>query len=106
MVAASTAVGSARRADTAAPITLPSFAAEEGLEDEITKMEKKEKKLSCLLEDGVSHLSSMRASMAKFIWRSIKARLAWRATPSCSFDDKTVEGYGVHALERIKGYAN
>ena len=54
-----------------------------------------------VLEYGVSQLSSMRASMAKTIWRSIKTRLAWRATPSRSPYDHTVEGYGVHSFERI-----
>ena len=50
-----------------------------------------------------SHLSSTRASMAKSIWKSIKARLAWRAFPSRSPDDKSAEGLGGHSLERING---
>jgi hypothetical protein len=64
LVAASTAAGSVRRADTAAPSTPPRFAAEESIEDEIKKMESKEKMLSRLLEYGVSHLSYMQKSMA------------------------------------------
>ena len=65
LVAASTAAGSAQRADTAAPSTPPRFVTEEGIEYDVTKMERKEKMLSRLLEYGVSHLSSTRASMAK-----------------------------------------
>jgi hypothetical protein len=39
------------------------------------------------------------------IWRSIKARLDWRASPFHSSDDKTDEGHGVHFLERIRAYS-
>ena len=69
-------------------------------------MERKEKILSRLLEYGISHLSFMRASTAKqSIWRSTKARLAWRASPFRSSDDHTEEVHGVHSLERIRNYA-
>jgi hypothetical protein len=61
--------------------------------------------LGRLLEYGAPHLSSMRASMAKTIWKSMKARLAWRASPFRSSDDHTAEGHGLHSLERIKNYA-
>ena len=47
----------------------------------------------------------MRASVAKMIWKSIKARLAGRASPFRSSDDHTAEGHGLHSLERIRNYA-
>ena len=83
----------------------PRVVVEDDVEDEISKMERKENILGRLIEYGVSQLSSMRASMAKTIWRSIKARLPWRATPSRSPYDYTDEGYGVHSFERIANYA-
>ena len=43
--------------------------------------------------------------MAKTIWKSIKARLAWRAPPFRSSDDHSAQGHGLHFLERIKDYA-
>ena len=104
-VAAATAVGSAQRGGMEAPATPPRTTAEEELEDEVSKLERKENMLGRLLEYGVSHLSSMRASMAKTIWKSIKARLAWRASPFRSSDDHTAEGHGLHSLERIRNYA-
>ena len=47
----------------------------------------------------------MRAAMAKTIWRSIKARLAWRETPERAPDDDTPEGKGAVSMERIISYA-
>ena len=47
----------------------------------------------------------MRAALAKTIWRSIKARLAWRETPERAPDDKTPDGHGSLHLERIAAYA-
>ena len=58
-----------------------------------------------LLEYGVSHLSSMRASIANTIWKSIKAWLPGRASPFRSSDGHTAEGHGLHSLERIRNYA-
>jgi hypothetical protein len=104
-VAVAPAVGSAQHSGTDAPITPPRNLVEEELEDEVSKPERKEQILSRLLEYGVSHLSSMRASVPKTIWRSIKARLAWRASPFRSSDDHTAEGHGLHSLERITNYA-
>ncbi len=70
-----------------------------------TKLSEKEKILGRLLEYDVSQLPSMRASMVKTIWRSMKARLAWRETPERAPDDKTPEGRGIQSLERIISYA-
>ena len=61
---------------------------DEDIEEEINNIERKEKIPGRLLEYGTSQLSSMRAAMAKTIWRSIKARLAWRETPERAPDDK------------------
>ena len=47
----------------------------------------------------------MRAAMAKTIWRSIKARLAWRETPERAPDDDTPEGKGTLSVERVIAYA-
>ena len=47
----------------------------------------------------------MRAVMAKTIWRSIKARLAWRETPERAPDDDTPQGKGTLSVERIISYA-
>ena len=77
-VAATTAAGFAQCSGTDAPATPPRNPIEEELEDEVSNMKRKEKMISRLLEYGVAHLSSTRASMAKTIWRSIKARLLWR----------------------------
>ena len=41
----------------------------------------------------------------KTIWRSIKARLAWRETPERAPDDDTLEGKGILTVERIISYA-
>ena len=57
------------------------------------------------MEYRVSQLSSMLAIMAKCIWKSSKARLAWRATPSRGRYDKLEEGLGAHSRETIKEYA-
>ena len=86
---AAPAVGSAQCSGAVAPVTPPRTVAEEDVEDDINKLER----LGRLLEYGGSQLSSMRASMAKTIWRSIKARLAWRATPSRSPDDHMPERF-------------
>ena len=50
-------------------------------------------------------MSSTRAFMAKTIWKSIQARLAWRETPTRALDDKTRERRGQYTLERIINYA-
>ena len=47
----------------------------------------------------------MRVAMAKTIWRSIKARLAWRETLERAPDDDTPEGKGTLSVERIISYA-
>jgi hypothetical protein len=47
----------------------------------------------------------MRAALAKTIWRSIKARLAWRESPRRALDDDTPEGRGDLPFERIVSYA-
>jgi hypothetical protein len=104
-VVATPAVGPAQRSGDVAPVTPPRTTAEEDIEDEIHTLERKEKLLGRLLEYGVSQLSSMRASTAKTIWRSIKARLAWRAAPSRIPDDHTPESHGTHSLEIIISYA-
>ena len=53
---------------------------------------------------GFTNISSMRAMLAKIIWRGIEARLAWRASPKRSFDDDTVDGCGVFDMNRIRKY--
>ena len=88
------AAGSAQRSGDVAPVALERTVPEEDIEDEISKIERKEKILGRLLEYGTSQLSSMRAAMAKTIGRSIKARLAWRETPERAPDDDTPEGKG------------
>ena len=104
-VVAATAVGSAQRSGTEAPITPPRYPVEEELDDEVSKLERTENMLSRLLEYGVSHLSSMLASMAKTIWRSIQARLTWLEAPERAPDDKTSEDQGTHSLAIIIIYA-
>jgi len=104
-VAAALAAGSAQRPGDVAPVTPPRTAMVEDIEHDISIIIRKEKILSRLLEYGVSQLSSMRAAMAKTIWRSIKARLAWRETPERAQDDTTPEGRGIHSMERIISYA-
>jgi hypothetical protein len=96
------AAGSAQRLGDVAPVTPERTVPEEDIEEDINKIERKEKILGRLLEYGTSQLSSMRAAMAKTIWRSIKARLAWRETPERAPDDDTPEGRG--DLFGIKNY--
>jgi hypothetical protein len=72
-VAAASAAGSAQRLGDVAPVTPQRTVPDEDIEDEISKIERKEKILGRLLEYGTSQLSSMRAAMAKTIWRSIKS---------------------------------
>ena len=52
-----------------------------------------------------TQLSSMRALMATMVWKGIKARLAWRETPTRARDDKTPESRGTFSMERIRKYA-
>ena len=94
-VAATTAVGSAQRLGDVAPVTPPRAAMDEDIEEELNNIERKQRMRGRLLEYGVSQLSYMRASMAKTVWRSIKARLAWRETPERAPDDRTPEGRGL-----------
>ena len=72
----------------------------------MTELEANEKLMARLLEyTGSTQLLSMRAIMAKAIFRSIKHRLAWRAYPQRAADDRSAEGAGTHSMERIKQYA-
>ena len=102
--ASAAAAVSAQRPGDVAPVTPERTVPDEDIEDEISKVERKEKILGRLLEYGTSQLSSMRAAMAKTIWRSIKARLAWRETPERAPDDDTPEGRGDLSVERIITY--
>ena len=102
---AASAAGSAQRPGNIAPTTPERAVKDEDIEAEINKTERREKILSRVLEYGTSQLSSMRAAMAKTIWRSIKARLAWRETPKRAPDDDTPEGRGEHSMARITSYA-
>ncbi len=61
--------------------------------------------MSRLIEYGVSQLYSMRARMATCICKSIKARLAWRATPSRDKYVNSKEGLGTRSLAHIQEYA-
>ena len=76
--ASAAAAGSAQRPGDVAPVTPERTVRDEDIEAEINKIERRERILSRVLEYGTSQLSSMRAAMAKTVWRSIKARLAWR----------------------------
>ena len=75
-VAAAPAAGPAQRPGYVAPVTPERTVLDDDIEEEINKVERKEKILGRLLEYGTSQLSSTRAVMAKTVWRSIKARLA------------------------------
>ena len=103
--ASAAAAGSAQRPGDVAPVTPERTVPEEDIEDDIRKIERKEKILGRLLEYGTLQLSSMLAAMAKTIWRSIKARLAWRETPERASDDNAPEGRGELSVERTITYA-
>ena len=79
------AAGPAQRLGDIAPVTLERTVQDEDIEADINKIERKERILGRVLEYGTSQLASMRAAMAKTIWRSIKdeTRLA-RDTRACS----------------------
>ena len=96
------AAGSAQRVGTVAPVMRKAATVEDTPEDEATKLARNKQIMSRIMEYGVSQLPSMRACMAKCVWKSTKARLAWRATPSRDMRDKSKEGLGTHALDRIK----
>ena len=68
--------------------------------------EAKEKIIAKALEyGGHTQLSSMRAMLARSIWRAIMSRFTWRATPQRKPDDTTQEGRGDYPLKRIRNYA-
>ena len=80
-VVAAPAAGSAQRPGVVAPVTPERTALDDDIEEEINKVERKDKILGRPLEYGTSQLSSMRVAMAKndLAEHQSLACLAWHA---------------------------
>ena len=92
-------------ATLALALAQPMVGEEEEVEN-LTELEAHEKLMARILEyKGSTQLISMRAIMAKAVFRSITHRLAWRAYPKRAADDISAGSEGAHTMDRIRQYA-